>query len=180
MSLNNVAMIIAPNLFLSSEAKTQPTINEMKQAQATVNIVRMLVKYQMILWTVRLVPFLVLPIFLPLAVRLRYVWLFLFFPLPCLFSFSSLSLLFPFSFPFFSRPSSPLPSPLLSCTTGEGGGGVHHLRYQHITFFLLFSFLFPFLFLFFFALLHLPSLPPPSSPLPLIRPSVATGVKRRL
>ena len=100
MSLNNVAMIIAPNLFLSSEAKTQPTINEMKQAQATVNIVRMLVKYQMILWTVRLVPFLVLPIFLPLAVRLRYVWLFLFFPLPFFFPFSSLSL--PFLFPFSS------------------------------------------------------------------------------
>ena len=56
MNLNNVAMIMAPNLFLSSEAKSMPTIHEVKHVQATVDIVRMLIKYQMILWTVSLLP----------------------------------------------------------------------------------------------------------------------------
>ena len=51
MGLNSVAMIMAPNLFLCTN-KAQPTLQEIKQAQGTVNIVRMLIKYQAILWTV--------------------------------------------------------------------------------------------------------------------------------
>lgn len=51
MGLNSVAMIMAPNLFLCTN-KSQPTLQEIKQAQGTVNIVRMLIKYQAILWTV--------------------------------------------------------------------------------------------------------------------------------
>lgn len=51
MGLNSVAMIVAPNLFLCTN-KSQPTLQEIKQAQGTVNIVRMLIKYQAILWTV--------------------------------------------------------------------------------------------------------------------------------
>ena len=51
MGLNSVAMIMAPNMFLCTN-KSQPTLQEIKQAQGTVNIVRMLIKYQAILWTV--------------------------------------------------------------------------------------------------------------------------------
>ena len=51
MGLNSVAMIMAPNLFLCAD-KTQPTLQEIKDAQGTVNIVRMFIKYQAILWTV--------------------------------------------------------------------------------------------------------------------------------
>ena len=51
MGLNSVAMIMAPNLFLCT-SKSQPSLQEIKQAQGTVNIVRMLIKYQAILWTV--------------------------------------------------------------------------------------------------------------------------------
>ena len=51
MNLNNVAMIMAPNLFLSG-SKNQACVDEVKRAQGTVNIVRMLIKYQSILWTV--------------------------------------------------------------------------------------------------------------------------------
>ena len=51
MGLNSVAMIMAPNLFLCTN-KAQPTLQEIQHAQGTVNIVRMLIKYQAILWTV--------------------------------------------------------------------------------------------------------------------------------
>ena len=51
MGLNSVAMIMAPNMFLCTN-KSQPTLQEIKHAQGTVNIVRMLIKYQAILWTV--------------------------------------------------------------------------------------------------------------------------------
>ena len=64
MNLNNVAMIVAPNLFLSS-SKTQASADEVKRAQGTVNIVRMLIKYQAILWTVSCVCvclFVILPV----------------------------------------------------------------------------------------------------------------------
>lgn len=63
MGLNSVAMIMAPNLFLCTN-KAQPTVQEIKQAQGTVNIVRMLIKYQSILWTI--------PGFMVMQVRYLY------------------------------------------------------------------------------------------------------------
>ncbi|XP_074606636.1 rho GTPase-activating protein 18-like isoform X2 [Acropora palmata] len=63
MGLNSVAMIMAPNLFLCTD-KTQPTLQEIKHAQGTVNIVRMLIKYQAILWTI--------PGFMVMQVRYLY------------------------------------------------------------------------------------------------------------
>ncbi|XP_067046503.1 rho GTPase-activating protein 18-like isoform X1 [Acropora muricata] len=63
MGLNSVAMIMAPNLFLCAD-KTQPTLQEIKHAQGTVNIVRMLIKYQAILWTI--------PGFMVMQVRYLY------------------------------------------------------------------------------------------------------------
>ena len=51
MNLNNIAMIMAPNLFMSG-GKPHTDIKEVKKAQRTVNIVRMLIKYHTILWTV--------------------------------------------------------------------------------------------------------------------------------
>ncbi|VDH88705.1 Rho GTPase-activating protein 18/28/40 [Mytilus galloprovincialis] len=55
MGLNNVAMIIAPNLFLSpiSRSKTK-TVNdlEINMAAGTSNVVRMFIKYQKIIWMV--------------------------------------------------------------------------------------------------------------------------------
>lgn len=63
MNLNNVAMIMAPNLFLSG-SKTQASADEVKRAQGTVNIVRMLIKYQAILWTI--------PGFMVMQVRYLY------------------------------------------------------------------------------------------------------------
>ncbi|XP_076802290.1 uncharacterized protein LOC143446516 isoform X1 [Clavelina lepadiformis] len=55
MSLNNVAMIIAPNLFLnkkSSKKESSNTSQDLKHAAGTSNIVRMLIKYHKLLWTV--------------------------------------------------------------------------------------------------------------------------------
>lgn len=63
MGLNSVAMIMAPNLFLCT-SKSQPALQEIKQAQGTVNIVRMLIKYQAILWTI--------PGFMVMQVRYLY------------------------------------------------------------------------------------------------------------
>lgn len=57
MGLNNVAMIIAPNLFLSpiSRSKTK-TVNdlEINMAAGTSNVVRMFIKYQKIIWMVNI------------------------------------------------------------------------------------------------------------------------------
>lgn len=50
MSLNNVAMIMAPNLFLRPNSRAN--LNEMNKAASTTNIMRMLIKYQKIIWTV--------------------------------------------------------------------------------------------------------------------------------
>ncbi|XP_031548850.1 rho GTPase-activating protein 18-like isoform X1 [Actinia tenebrosa] len=61
MSPNNVAMIMAPNLFLF---KSQNDLQEIRMAQGTVNIVRMLIKYQNILWTI--------PGFMVMQVRYLY------------------------------------------------------------------------------------------------------------
>lgn len=63
MGLNSVAMIMAPNLFLCTN-KAQPTLQEIQHAQGTVNIVRMLIKYQAILWTI--------PGFMVMQVRYLY------------------------------------------------------------------------------------------------------------
>ncbi|XP_048589876.1 rho GTPase-activating protein 18 [Nematostella vectensis] len=64
MNLNNVSMIMAPNLFHFSSSKEMPSLREVKQAQATVNLVRMLIKYQNILWTI--------PGFMVMQVRYLY------------------------------------------------------------------------------------------------------------
>lgn len=56
MGLSNVSMIMAPNLFLSpsSRSKTKGILEmEISMATGTSNIVMMLIKYQDILWTVR-------------------------------------------------------------------------------------------------------------------------------
>ena len=55
MSLNNIAMIMAPNLFSvqsSSRKKTTLNYSELHIAAGTCNIMRMLVKYHQILWVV--------------------------------------------------------------------------------------------------------------------------------
>ena len=52
MDLNNVAMIMAPNLFLSTGNKSGVSLREVEMAKGTINIVRMLIKYHSILWTV--------------------------------------------------------------------------------------------------------------------------------
>jgi len=50
MGLNNVAMIMAPNLFFQNNIKIN--INEAQKAAGMTNVLRMLIKYQPILWTV--------------------------------------------------------------------------------------------------------------------------------
>jgi len=56
MSLNNVAMIMAPNLFLppkhSKKIEANSAERDIKKAAGTSNIVRMLIKYNELLWTV--------------------------------------------------------------------------------------------------------------------------------
>lgn len=56
MTMNNVAMIMAPNLFLvqsrGSKAQPQKRDLEISMAAGTSNIVKMLIKYQDILWSV--------------------------------------------------------------------------------------------------------------------------------
>ena len=45
-------MIMAPNLFLNTGNKSGVTLREAEMAKGTINIVRMLIKYHAILWTV--------------------------------------------------------------------------------------------------------------------------------
>lgn len=55
MNLHNVSMIMAPNLFLvasSRRKKASVKAIEFRMAAGTSNIVRMLIKYQDLLWTV--------------------------------------------------------------------------------------------------------------------------------
>ena len=58
MTMNNVAMIMAPNLFLvqssRQRSKAMPAMKELELSMAagTSNIVKMLIKYQDILWSV--------------------------------------------------------------------------------------------------------------------------------
>ena len=53
MTINNVAMIMAPNLFLvASGKKNKDKEVQFHMAAGTATVVRMLIKYQHILWTV--------------------------------------------------------------------------------------------------------------------------------
>ena len=65
MTLDNVAMIMAPNLFLVGSPRKNKAhsiasqqINEidMFMATGTINIVRMLIQYQNVLWIVSMIP----------------------------------------------------------------------------------------------------------------------------
>lgn len=51
MGLDNVAMIMAPNLLLQSGNKID--VDGQQKAEVMTDIMRMLIKYQAILWTVR-------------------------------------------------------------------------------------------------------------------------------
>ena len=58
MSLSNVAMIMAPNLFIAPKVNSHASKGqgaweiEIKMAAGTSNIMKMLIKYKTILWTV--------------------------------------------------------------------------------------------------------------------------------
>jgi hypothetical protein len=55
MTMNNVAMIMAPNLFLPQSSRGQNKgikYSELQMAAGTSNIVRMLIFYQHLLWVV--------------------------------------------------------------------------------------------------------------------------------
>ncbi|XP_035659554.1 rho GTPase-activating protein 18-like [Branchiostoma floridae] len=64
MNINNVAMIMAPNMFLVKSGSKNVNYNEVKMAAGTSQIVRMLIKYHKILWTV--------PSFMVMQVRRLY------------------------------------------------------------------------------------------------------------
>ena len=53
MGLNNVAMIMAPNLFFQNNAKIN--MDEAQKAVGMTDVLRMLIKYQQILWTVSVI-----------------------------------------------------------------------------------------------------------------------------
>lgn len=50
MDLNNVAMVIAPNLFINLPMKN--TLDDVTVAAKTSHVVRLLIKYHHLLWTV--------------------------------------------------------------------------------------------------------------------------------
>ncbi len=50
MDLNNVSMIMAPNLFLP--ASSRANMNEIQRLAATTDVMRMLIKYHKIIWMV--------------------------------------------------------------------------------------------------------------------------------
>lgn len=55
MSLNNVSVIMAPNIFMFKGFRTKVTEQqEYSMAAGTANIVRLLIRYQNLLWTVRI------------------------------------------------------------------------------------------------------------------------------
>ena len=56
MTLNNVAMIMAPNLFYTRGGRRQDlkeAQSDLKMAACTCNVVRMLIRYHNVLWIVR-------------------------------------------------------------------------------------------------------------------------------
>lgn len=56
MTLNNVSVIMAPNIFMFKGFRSKITEQqEYSMAAGTANIVRLLIRYQNLLWTVRLV-----------------------------------------------------------------------------------------------------------------------------
>lgn len=56
MTLNNVSVIMAPNIFMFKGFRSKITEQqEYSMAAGTANIVRLLIRYQNLLWTVRFV-----------------------------------------------------------------------------------------------------------------------------
>lgn len=54
MTLNNVSVIMAPNIFMFKGFRSKVTEQqEFSMATSTANIVRLLIRYQNLLWTVR-------------------------------------------------------------------------------------------------------------------------------
>lgn len=57
MTLNNVAVVMAPNIFMCKGFRSKISEQqEFAMATGTANIVRLLVRYQNLLWTVRSSP----------------------------------------------------------------------------------------------------------------------------
>ena len=55
MTLNNVSVIMAPNIFMFKGFRSKVTEQqEFSMATSTANIVRLLIRYQNLLWTVRI------------------------------------------------------------------------------------------------------------------------------
>lgn len=55
MSLNNVTVIMAPNIFMFKGFRSKVTEQqEYSMAAGTANIMRLLIRYQNLLWTVRI------------------------------------------------------------------------------------------------------------------------------
>lgn len=53
MDLNNIAMVMAPNLFLAlSKATTKLSLEDVSQAARTSHLTKLLIKYHNLLWTV--------------------------------------------------------------------------------------------------------------------------------
>ena len=54
MTLNNVSVVMAPNMFMFKGYRSKVTgQQEISMATSTANIVRQLIRYQRLLWTVR-------------------------------------------------------------------------------------------------------------------------------
>lgn len=54
MTLNNVSVVMAPNIFMFKGFRSKVTEQqEFSMATSTANIVRLLIRYQNLLWTVR-------------------------------------------------------------------------------------------------------------------------------
>lgn len=55
MTLNNVAVVMAPNIFMFKGFRSKITEQqELAMATGMANIVRLLIRYQNLLWTVRI------------------------------------------------------------------------------------------------------------------------------
>ena len=53
MDLNNVAMVMAPNLFFAlSKATSKLSLEDVSQAARTSHLTKLLIKYHNLLWTV--------------------------------------------------------------------------------------------------------------------------------
>lgn len=57
MTLNNVSVVMAPNIFMFKGIRSKVTEQqEFSMATSTANIVRLLIRYQNLLWTVKISP----------------------------------------------------------------------------------------------------------------------------